>query len=278
MAEEAISSRSAKIFVFEDAKELSRLFPGRGPLFKLGIRSRIIAPLIANDKVIGLFYAHSKKPDAYDESDRQLAERIADQIAGAISNSELHTTLEKDATEREALADIGRIMSSSLVINEVFEQFAELAGKVIAFDRIAIAAIDWERQIISNQHHYGDSVEGRSFGDETPLTGTTVDEVIKRDSGVIIQDISPEEIAKLYPGSAAGVKVGFRSFMTVPLRSRDKIIGAIVMRSYKSQAFDQRDLEFAERMADQIAGAVDGSQLYLELKKTEVGMTDPNNC
>ncbi|MCH8062956.1 MAG: GAF domain-containing protein, partial [Chloroflexi bacterium] len=274
MAEEVISSRSAKIFAFDDVKEYSRRFPGRSPMFELGVRSHVFAPLIANDKVIGLFYAGSKKTGAYSESDRQLAERIGDQIAGAIANSRLHAALERDATERQVLADVGRTMSSSLVISEVFEQFAEQVGRILNFDRIAIAAIDWDRQIISNLHHYGDTVEGRSFGDETPLKGTTVEETVNRDSGVIIQDIPPEEIARLYPGSAAGVKVGFRSFMTVPLRSRDKIIGAIVMRSYRPLAFDQRDLDLAERVADQIAGSVDGSQLYLELKKTEEALNE----
>ena len=189
----------AKIYIFEDAGELSRVFPGRGPSFKLGIRSRVIAPLIANDRVIGLFYAHSKEPDAYDESDRQLAEQIANHsvVFDEVYESfavEVKKILPSDRISIAALSPDGSKIIPSFVnglddpdmtkgpaievagtmAEEVFEHFAELANRVVPFDRIAIAVIDWERQIISSLHHYGDTVEGRSFGDETPLKGTTV--------------------------------------------------------------------------------------------------------
>ncbi|MCH8062409.1 MAG: GAF domain-containing protein, partial [Chloroflexi bacterium] len=272
--EEMISKNSGLLVQGLDKEEMIERYPGLSNGIDVGLRSFITAPLRSRDQIMGALIIRSKSPNAYTPHELRLAERLGDQIAGAIANAKLHETLERDAAERQVLADIGRTMSSSLVMGEVFEQFADLASRVVAFDRISVAVIDWDRQIISNLHHYGDTVEGRSFGDETPLKGTTVEETVKRDSGVIIQDVPPEEIARLYPGSAAGVKVGFRSFMTVPLRSRDKIIGAIVMRSYRPLAFDQRDLDLAQRVADQIAGAVDGSQLYLELKKTEEALKE----
>jgi light-regulated signal transduction histidine kinase (bacteriophytochrome) len=46
------------------------------------------------------------------------------------------------AEENAIMAEIGRIISSSLNIEEVYERFAEEVRKVIPFDRIVIDQVD----------------------------------------------------------------------------------------------------------------------------------------
>jgi CheY-like chemotaxis protein len=46
-------------------------------------------PLISKDEVIGVLHIRSLKPNAYTELDLKLAERVGNQIAGAIANAQL---------------------------------------------------------------------------------------------------------------------------------------------------------------------------------------------
>jgi PAS domain S-box-containing protein len=64
-------------------------------------------------------------------------------------------------------------------------------------------------------------------------------------------------------------EAGFRSIMNVPLFSKGKIIGGLLLRSQKPYAYTERDVRLAERIASQIAGAVANAQLYAERSQAE---------
>jgi GAF domain-containing protein len=55
-----------------------------------------------------------------------------------------------------------------------------------------------------------------------------------------------------------------RSEMVLPLRSRGRVIGALVLRSTERGAFSQEDIPVLQTMADQIAVTIDNAQLYAE--------------
>ena len=60
-----------------------------------------------------------------------------------------------------------------------------------------------------------------------------------------------------------------RSVMSVPLIVRDEVIGALHFRSQKPDEYRPEDLRLAERIGEQIAGAIANAQLFTDLKKTE---------
>jgi PAS domain S-box-containing protein len=74
----------------EDIDEVLNRLPRLVPTFKAGLRSLMAVPMISKDKVIGVLHLRSFKPEAYTESDLNLAESIGNQIAGAIASSELY--------------------------------------------------------------------------------------------------------------------------------------------------------------------------------------------
>jgi GAF domain-containing protein len=55
-----------------------------------------------------------------------------------------------------------------------------------------------------------------------------------------------------------------RSEMVLPLRSRGRVIGALVLRSTERGAFSQEDIPVLQTMADQIAVTIDNAHLYAE--------------
>ena len=57
--------------------------------------------------------------------------------------------------------------------------------------------------------------------------------------------------------------------MTIPLLSKDQIIGTFNLRSKEPNAYTQKDLELAERVGAQVAGAMANAQLFEERRRAE---------
>ena len=68
--------------------------------------------------------------------------------------------------------------------------------------------------------------------------------------------------------------VGLRSFLAVPLLVRDVVIGVLQIRSKEHGIYSQRHLDLAERVANQIAGAIANFQLYAERVQAEEALHD----
>ncbi len=180
------------------------------------------------------------------------------------------TERKKAEQEKDILADIGRLIGSTLDIDEVYERFAAEARKLIPFDRLSINLFNFQENTARNAYIYGEDVPGRRPGESYPLTGTVSGAVIRARTGLIIQMASLEEMARLYPTSIVSTfQAGLRSMMSVPLIYRDTVIGALHFLSKMPNSYLEQDLRLAERIGTQIAGAIANARLFTELKKTE---------
>jgi PAS domain S-box-containing protein len=65
------------------------------------------------------------------------------------------------------------------------------------------------------------------------------------------------------------------SWLGVPLRTRSRIIGVLVVQDYKQElAYNQRDLEFLSAVGDQLGLAIERKQIEVELKTNELQLTE----
>lgn len=279
--QEVAQRRSSLIIQPEDEKEISTFTPIKQKPFLAGIRSQMAVPLFYQDKVIGILSFLSFKAKAYGAMDLRLGESIGTQIAGAIANAQLYkdqkiaeNALRKSEEEARRLArnnaliaELGKIISSSLEIDEVYTLFAQQVRNVIPFNWLAITLVDKQKGIFYNPHTLGDDIPERTAGVIIPLAGSFTEEVIRRRSGALIQMESPEEILDKFPKLTPFLQRGFRSFLAVPLIHLDEAIGALHIYSREPKAYSENELILAESIASQIAGAIANAHLYLAHKK-----------
>ncbi len=173
------------------------------------------------------------------------------------------------AQENAIMAEIGQIISSTLNIEEIYERFAEEVNKLIPFDRIAINIINPKDQTVTITYVTGVEIEGRRTGDIIPLSGTMTEEVLRTRSTLLIQTNGREDLAKRFPRLLPSARAKFKSLISVPLFSKDQVIGVLHIRSTKPNAYSENDLRLAERVGNQIAGAIANAQLYAERKHAE---------
>jgi PAS domain S-box-containing protein len=288
LSEEVIHTRKGRLIQGEDLENITDRFQKLSPLFQAGIRSLMIIPLIAKDEVMGILHIQSIKSNAYAERDLNLAEKVGNQIAGAIANAQLFTEQKQveDAlqqSEKEAkrlaqenaiMAEIGRIITSTLNIEEVYERFSEEVLKLIPFDRIAINLYNPKDNTITITYITGEDVLYRGSGDTVPFVGSAAGECIRTRSSLLLQADQIDKVASQLPMILPTFQSGVQSLMFVPLISKDQVIGALFLRAPKMNTYTEEDLRLAERVANQIAGAIVNAELFAEHKRAEEALRE----
>jgi signal transduction histidine kinase len=173
------------------------------------------------------------------------------------------------AKERGVLAEIGRIVSSSLVIDEVYERFADQVLKLIDFDRIVITVLDAEGGKGDAYYVRGVEIPALGPGKTHAVEATLTEALVRTRSGIINGSESAQGPPARYPDEAVAISAGLRSMIAVPLMSADKVIATLTLRSKTPGFYSQEDLAMAERVASQIAGALANFQLYAHRRRAE---------
>ena len=171
--------------------------------------------------------------------------------------------------ENAIMAEIGRIISSTLNIQEVYGRFAAEVGKLISFDRISVSTVNPDGRSVTIAYVWGAEVPDRKQGDILSSTGSLYEEIRAKRSGILIQVEDEEELAKSYSRLLSNFRAGFRSMISVPLISKDQLIGILNFRSFKSKNYRESDLGLTEKVGNQIAGAIANAQLFMERVQAE---------
>ena len=265
--ERVISTRKGFIVNAEGECDLEASLPGLIPVFRQGMRSFLVVPLISKGELVAAFNMQAREFGKYDEYDLALAERIGSQIAGAIANSQLHASLERETEERKTLAEIGRSISSSVEVQDLCERLAVEVGKLLQFDRIVISTVDSKKEVLNRNYVGGVKVADRDLGSKRLLGSSHKEPVLRHGVGVIVKYETPEDLFKKFPLLESSYRHGLRSFITVPLISDGTCFGALALSSTECDAYKDQDLVLLESVGDQIAGALSNARLHSEVRR-----------
>ena len=176
--------------------------------------------------------------------------------------------------EKASMAEIGRIIGSTLAIEDVYERFADEVRRIIPFDNIAINLIDHDTKTVSVPYVAGIDVPGRRRGEVFPLRGTIAEEAAHTREGFLVHADDIEALAKTHPGALPVRLAGLRSIMVLPLVSRDVVIGTLVLMSVATHRYQDRDLSLAENVAAHISGAIANARLFDERRRAEQALRE----
>ena len=267
MVGEAIGSRDA-IILQGNLDELTQRYPRR---VRSGLRSVIAAPIMFQNEVLGVLNLRSLKGNAYEKHHLDLMRKVVAQIAPAIANSQLYaennaaaSAAQRLAWQNAGLAEIGRVISSSLDIEDVYALFADQTLHLIPYDRISINMIREETGEFITAYVIGEAVRGRAVGETTRIAGTFTEQVIRNRQATVFHPGSKEAMLGRFPGLGPEYESGIRSFLSVPLIFNDRVIAVLNFRSLSEDTYTHQDLEVAQLIGAQVAGAIANSQLHAE--------------
>ena len=175
------------------------------------------------------------------------------------------------AAENETLGEIGRIIGSSLDINDVYEGFGEQLRSLIQFDRLSISLVNLDENTFTNAYIIGDEIPGRNPGEVTLLEGTVTDEAVRSRTAMVVQgDVA--EMERRYPNL-----IRYPSVVLAPLIYRGELFGVLNARSLHMNAYEDKDAEMLSRVASQITPAIANSLLYSDIVRTQDDLARSNS-
>src|SRR5437763_1822337 len=181
-----------------------------------GLRSGLRVPVRANGELIGVFALLSRRADAYTERDLELAQRVADYVAIAVSHQRLAETARRAALERDRAANLEssvellRAIAGVLDIRTVFSRVSEIANKVLPHDRMTMSFDDGTGDIV---------MQARSNDDFPYIDRIKLDDRVDHgradtDGVFIVSDLTNESLPIAEPADLHDriVAAGYRSF------------------------------------------------------------------
>jgi PAS domain S-box-containing protein len=228
--------------------------------------SELALPLISRGQVIGAVTVQSDRQSAFAEEDIIVLQTMADQIAVAIENARLfeqtqasEVTLRRQNEYLATSAEIGRLVTSILDLDTLFDRTVNLIQERFGFDHTALFLVEETgfNAVLKSatgkagqemlRHRYSLPVGSRSIvgtvsstGDPLVVNDTAIDPIHHRNP--LLPDTQSE--------AAVSLQIGKR------------IIGVIDFQSKEKNAFTQADIAILVTLADQVAVAIDNARSY----------------
>jgi formate hydrogenlyase transcriptional activator len=171
------------------------------------------------------------------------------------------------------LLEINNAIMSNLTQESLFHAISGALRTVVPFDRALLYVA--EGNVLRTIALEGRDLEGHSHGTDKEVAprGTAVGWAFEHRQPRLSHDLAVE--ARL-PGDEILFSGGVRSYLTVPLLSRDRAIGALLLASFEPERYAPAAIPFLEGVARQIALAVENMRAYEEIARLRARLEEEN--
>ncbi|MBN2146800.1 MAG: GAF domain-containing protein [Anaerolineales bacterium] len=232
--------------------------------------SEIALPLAIGETVIGALTVQSTDYDAFTEEDVSTLQGMADILAIAIANSQLHRQNQEllQRTERRAhlltaANQVGKSVTSILDLDQLLSQTVDIICDTYGFYYAGIFLIDASGQWAVLRAGHGEA--GQSMLAEGHKLAVGGHSMIGLATGLrearIALDVGEERVHFKNPYLPYT-----RSEMALPLMLGAEVLGAVTVQSIEERAFSEDDILTLQTMADHLAIAINNARLLRELE------------
>lgn len=228
-------------------------------------RAMIAVPLINKDRAIGAIGIECTRPDCFTEEHRLMMRGIASHLAAAVANAKLYEQTVDQIRLMRVLEQIGRDILSILDLSQLFQEIARLTKQVIDYQAFGIFVIDREHDEFVPLFSIGydrEELRRRPLKLDKGLRG----EALRLGRPILANDVlnNPRHV-----GYKLEIDDVVRSQMYIPLQSKKRVIGILVLGNVRKNFYNNRHFRIAAGMATQIAIAVENATEFEEVVESE---------
>jgi len=223
-------------------------------------KSEVAIPLKLKDRVIGVLDAESDRFFAFTQKDVRLLSQLASQIAIAIENSRLFQEEKKRSLQLALINDVGRKVVSTLDLDKLLGRVIESIQINFKYNHVSLFLIDEPSGELVLKTYFGEGSDSVQEGLRMKVGVGMVGWAVKSRKTFCSNDVSKEP--RYIPGIPKT-----KSALCVPLKSGQKVWGVLDVESFRTNAFDDRDVAVLETLADFLTTAMNNVNLYEEIKE-----------
>jgi len=241
-------------------------------LRRLNIRSICALPLTTAHRKLGAITFGSKQVDTYSPSEVRFVSEVAGYIALAFDDAlnfgalrQASEELQRKNDRLQLLLDVTNQVVSNLKLRDLLRAISQDVRRVMQCDYAGLSLPDAENK---NLRLYAvDFPESKGFLQEdlvVPIEGSPSGTAFRTMKSMTLQ--SPFTGWLHLPIVQMAVREGLKSFGFLPLMSRNRAIGTLVLARLRDDAFSQADIEFLSQVANQVALAVENALAFREIQ------------
>ena len=168
------------------------------------------------------------------------------------------------AEQLAAMLEITNAISTSLSIDEVYRCLADQAASLIHHDRLTLALLGPEGVNVQVFELDSEKKEPTTLLVAGPVTGRPIDWVIVHRKPLLCDDLTAET---RFVEMSSLLEDGMRSYLSLPLVARDRVMGSLNFAHRTPSAYSQKDLAIVLQIAGQTAIALENARMFQSLQK-----------
>ncbi|HKA40811.1 MAG TPA: GAF domain-containing protein [Burkholderiales bacterium] len=230
-----------------------------------GIRAFIVAPLLREDKAIGIINVTRPTPGPFSEQELALLQAFADEAVIAIENARLFNETKEALEQQTATADVLKLISrTTFELQPVLDTLVRSAAELCEAQHALYYRIDPDGLRPEAWHNVRDEYIAFRRADPIPLASNfNMARAALMRQPVHIHDL----LAEPGYGSEQAVRLGeMRTVLGVPVLREGEPIGVIGIFRLEVRPFAQKQIELVKTFADQAVIAIENVRLFKELQ------------
>ncbi len=246
------------------------------------VRSFINAPLLVQDKPIGLLGVGRCDTVPYTEEDTQIVFAFANQVAIALENARLLAETKRALRETKGLFEAAQVIRDATQLPAICQHLTNQFNKLVQADRTVLYLVDHAQRKIVHHVSQGQIEDEIWLADEQGMTYEILDvgisgRVFRTGQPILSLDIDDGLESKAL--RAMRLRSGVGPLIVVPLVTRGQVIGTFTALNRIGQhAFTQHDVELATVLAAQAASAIENARLFEEMQRAKESAEAANHA
>jgi formate hydrogenlyase transcriptional activator len=261
---------------------VAQRFPDDTPLVEMKVRSYVGVPITDSGGVIvGHLAVLDDKPLVQDEVATSVLRTFAaragvelERVRTARQVSSLTERLSLAAERAQSLLAINNAVVLNLTQDALFRAITAALRRVVRFDRCTIFLHDAQKNLLLMTAS-DSNVPSKHFvpGMELPLDRSHAGWAFLNQRVFLNPDLREK---RTYPGEDVLLDEGFRSLIVVPMVVRGRSIGTLNLGNQQPQGFGEREVEFLQEVANQVALSIENMREYEEIGRLKAQLEREN--
>ncbi len=230
-----------------------------------GITSILVVPVMVKDRAIGVLSLYSKDFREFAPDEIAFLAALAEQGGMAIENARLFDRLNRNT---RLFYDLASHMNSSLDIKQIMHILTEHIAEALDMKGVSVSLFNKDTGSLELMAGYGLSPEFLAKG---PVATRDVVSQALEGQTVVIRDVAQDHRIR---DKDVFLKEGIVSVLAVPVRSRDDVIGLMILAGAAKQEFPEDMIMLVNALAHQGGQAIQNASLYLLLQQAKKSLDE----
>jgi signal transduction histidine kinase len=225
-------------------------------------------PIKARERCLGTLLLVGQFPRKFVLDEARLITSVAEQIGVAVENAELFRAVKAKSQELATLMEINKDLNREVLLPRIVYE----ARHILNVDTSIFRLVEGENLVLLSA-----SEPAQDFSVQPKLSiheGLT-GEVVSQNRVVAVKKLLENNKLSEWQREALG-RAGYRSFLGIPMRVADRIIGTLTVFSVEEREFQAEEILLMSAFADQAAIAIENANLFAEVKAKSVELEKAN--